>query len=114
MDNAKHQDFYEATLTSYRRMFSNMDELDRLSFFVSMDESAILGFVVGEGESISDAEARHEVKLLAIAEALSSLPCTAREQRVVEDLRALAAASAKRRAIRGGNRKRKKSHVKQC
>ncbi|MEW6414238.1 MAG: hypothetical protein AB1482_03180 [Pseudomonadota bacterium] len=60
------------------------------------DESVILGFDVGRGESLMRAEARHAIKLQAIATALSSLLCAGKEARTIEDLRAMANAIQQR------------------
>lgn len=90
MKNAEHQAFYKEMVESYRTMFSSMDDIERISWFVSMDESAILGFEVRGDESVSQAQERHKVKLLAIAAALSSLPSAARDYYIIEDLRKLA------------------------
>ena len=97
MNGNEQRDLFKELVRFYRSMFSDMDEFARATWFTVMDESEILSFDVGRGEAIEQAEQRHNVKLLAIAAALESLPCAAKEQSTIDSLRSMAQANEKRR-----------------
>lgn len=95
--NDKQGDLFKELVSLYRSMFSDMDDFARAAWFSVMDESEILSFDVGRGETIEQAEQRHNVKLLAIAAALESLPCAAKEKSTIDSLRSMVNANEKRR-----------------
>jgi hypothetical protein len=84
-----HLETYQAAFESYRAMFAEMSDSGRASWFFISDESVLLSFEVAEGETMQHAEARHAVKLTAMADALESLPCAEKERHAIADLRRL-------------------------
>lgn len=90
MDCDERQMLHDSLSEEYQAMFASMDDAARAMWFLTMDESVILGFYMGKGESLMQAEKRHAIKLQAIATALGNLPCAEKEQRTIEDLRTMA------------------------
>lgn len=80
---------YQAAFEAYRAMFAGMSDSGRAAWFFISDESVLLSFEVAEGETPQQAEARHAVKLAAMADALESLPCAKTERGTIADLRRL-------------------------
>ena len=84
------QEFYKASFDAYFTMFSSMSDAARSTWFFVSDESVILSFDVGEGETVQAAEERHSIKLDAMADALEVLPGIPTSQTMIADLRRLA------------------------
>lgn len=82
---------FSRLLAEYRDLFADMDELNRTLWFAVNEENELMSFIVGPGETPDQAMPRFNVKLLAIAAALESLPCAATEQRNIAELRHMAA-----------------------
>lgn len=97
MDYDERQALYEGLVDEYRAMFGSMDDAARALWFTVSDESVILSFDVGKGETMEQAEERHNVKLLAIAMALIGLPCAEKERSTINGLYSTVHANEKRR-----------------
>ena len=98
MDNAERQEFYEEMIAKYQEILAGMDIGNLASFLVSM-ESSILSFEVDvrRGDTYEQAEERHNIKVLAIATALSNHPYGPKFQIAIEALRELAGARLARK-----------------
>lgn len=83
--------YYEAQLEAYRALLGSMDRQARSAWFFVVDESEILSFVVGPGETVEAASARHGIKLAAMADALEACAEPDVPSAQVADLRRLAA-----------------------
>lgn len=89
MASDDHPETYKAAFDSYRAMFAEMSDSARASWFFISDESVLLSFEVAKDETPKQAQARHAVKLTAMADALESLPCAEMERHTIADLRRL-------------------------
>jgi|GEM_PF-4543255 len=78
---------YESARQAYRELFEPMSSSARTLWFFAADESAVLSFDVLPDETINQAGTRHGLKLLAMAEALQSLPGAEAQQAIVASLR---------------------------
>jgi hypothetical protein len=87
--NDDHPETYRVAFEAYREMFADMSDSARASWFFVSDESVLLSFDVANGETPEQAEARHAVKLSAMADALESLPCAEAARSTIADLRRL-------------------------
>lgn len=91
MTQQEKDHLFTRLLTEYRELFADMDELNRTLWLATNEENELMSFIVGPGETPDQAMPRYQVKLLAIAAALESLPCAATEQRNIAELRHMAA-----------------------
>lgn len=86
MDSDERQQLFDSLVDFYLDTFRPMSDEQRALWFFTMDESVILSFWIGEGESRARAEQKHAVKLQAIAHALMALPCANQERQTIVDL----------------------------
>lgn len=91
MTQEEKDHLFTRLLTEYRELFADMDELNRTLWFAANEENELMSFIVGPGETPDQAMPLYQVKLLAIAAALESLPCASTEQRNIVELRLTAA-----------------------
>ena len=91
MTQEEKDHLFTRLLHEYRELFADMDELNRTLWFAANEENELMSFIVGPGETPDQAMPRYQVKLLAIAAALESLPCATTEQRNIAELRHMAA-----------------------
>lgn len=91
MTQEEKDHLFSQLLAEYRGLFADMDELNRTLWFAVNEENELMSFIVGPGETPDQAMPRYQVKLLAIAAALESLPCAATEQCNIAELRHMAA-----------------------
>lgn len=96
MDSDERQQLFDSIVEHYLDMFRPMTDAQRALWFFTMDESVILSFWVGEGQTPAAAEQKHAVKLLAIAHALMALPCADAERATIDDLLKMGIAAQKR------------------
>lgn len=90
MENSEgFQQFYKRSFDDYFATFSGMSDAARSMWFFVAEESVILSFDVGDGETVQHAEMRHAVKLQAMADALEALPNSADARDMIADLRRL-------------------------
>ena len=91
MTQEEKNHLFTRLLAEYRELFAGMDELNRTLWFAVNEENELMSFIVGPGETPDQAMPRFQVRLLAIAAALESLPCAATEKRNIAELRLMAA-----------------------
>lgn len=70
-------------------MFAEMAPKQRAIWFFVAEESSLLSFPVGPGQTLQEAEAIHAVRLTAMADALAAQPLEKGDQAMVDDLRRL-------------------------
>lgn len=96
MDSDERQRLFDSLVDFYLDTFRPMSDEQRTLWFLTMNESVLQGFCVGEGQPIAEAEQKHAVKLLAIAHALAGLPCCNAERAAIDQLLKMGIAAQER------------------
>jgi hypothetical protein len=90
MTKSAKQSIYESTFQDYLAMFAEMAPKHRAAWFFVVEESLLLSFPVGLGQTLQEASTEHSIRLTAIADALAAQPPDRGDMATVDDLRRLA------------------------
>ncbi|MGJ7538574.1 MULTISPECIES: hypothetical protein [unclassified Variovorax] len=86
MTKSEKQSIYESTLRDYLAMFAEMEPKHRAVWFFVAEESSLLSFPIGPGQTLQEARAVHAVRLTAMADALAAQQPWEGGKALIEDL----------------------------